>query len=83
MGPITIYEAPPWRPQGVSAELFVGATKAMATLPPHEREALLLWNAGMDYREISDRTNQSAEVVGAVLAQARDRLMMADDLLEM
>jgi DNA-directed RNA polymerase specialized sigma24 family protein len=67
---------------GNSMRATVSAVRAMDTLPAAEREALMLWNTGMDYREIAERTCQSAEAVGVHLTHARNRLVMAYDLLE-
>ena len=72
-----------WQPVVTNAEMFDEVKHAMDALTPRERESLLLWNAGMNYREIADRTSQSSDVVGVVLARARNRLMMACDLLGM
>jgi DNA-directed RNA polymerase specialized sigma24 family protein len=58
------------------------ACRAMDALPAVEREALILWNGGLDYREIAERTCQSSEAVGHHLARARNRLVMAYDLLD-
>ena len=49
-------------------------TDEMDALPAAEREALLLWNGGMDYREIAERTRLSLDDVGLHLARARERL---------
>jgi DNA-directed RNA polymerase specialized sigma24 family protein len=57
------------------------AGNGMEALPPGEREALLLWNGGLGYGEIAARTGQSSDAVGILLGQARNRLVMADDLL--
>jgi len=67
---------------GNTVRATISAVKAMDTLPPAEREALMLWNGGMDYREIAERTCQSSEAVGVHLTRARNRLVMAYDLLE-
>lgn len=58
------------------------ARHAMEALSPREREILILWDAGMDYHEIGARTSQPVDVVGVVLSRARNRLMMAYDLLD-
>jgi DNA-directed RNA polymerase specialized sigma24 family protein len=42
---------------------------------------MLLWDAGMSYREITDRTGQPMESVGVLLHHARERLARADDAL--
>jgi DNA-directed RNA polymerase specialized sigma24 family protein len=54
----------------------------MDMVPLPEREALMLWNGGMNYQQIAERIRQSSEVVGVLLARARNRLMMAYDLSE-
>ena len=60
----------------------IDAKRAMDTLPPAEREALMLWNSGLGYHEIAERTCQSSEAVGVHLTRARNRLVMAYDLLD-
>jgi DNA-directed RNA polymerase specialized sigma24 family protein len=63
-----------WDQAASGTEQFAPGTRQMDALPPAEREALLLWNGGMDYREIAERTRQSLEDVGVHLAKARGRL---------
>jgi len=58
---------------GYTERMPVG-TAEMDALPAAEREALLLWNGGMDYREIAERTRLSLDDVGLHLARARERL---------
>ncbi len=58
------------------------AKQAMDALPAPEREALELWNAGVGYRGIADRTNRSPDDVGAVLARSRARLVRESDQLD-
>jgi hypothetical protein len=55
------------------------AAPALATLPPQDRAVLLLWDAGMRYAEISDRTRMGIEEVGARLVRARRALLAAHD----
>lgn len=57
------------------------AQNALEALMPQEREVLVLWNAGMSYVEITERTGLPLEVVGVILAQARKRLLMVYDFL--
>lgn len=42
-----------------------------------DREALLLWDAGLSYREIADRMGLAPGAVGTTLARARKRLVEA------
>lgn len=53
------------------------ARRALDRLSERDREALLLWDAGLSYREIADRTGLSAGAVGTTLARARKRLVDA------
>lgn len=55
------------------------AARALATLPPQDRAVLLLWDAGMRYREIADRARMAIEEVAAALARARRALVAAHD----
>ncbi len=50
---------------------------ALDRLGERDREVLLLWDAGLDYGEIADRTGLSAGAVGTTLARARKRLVAA------
>lgn len=64
-----------------SAEAPSAANDALNALTPDEREILLLWDAGMSYRQITERTGRPVEAVGILLSRARERLLMAYDLL--
>ena len=55
------------------------AARALAALPPQDRAVLLLWDAGMRYAEIADRTRMAIEEVGATLVRARRALVAAHD----
>jgi DNA-directed RNA polymerase specialized sigma24 family protein len=77
------YEEPSGGLTVITADVSIEARQAMNALPAPERAVLVLWNAGMSYREIAERTSQSFEIVGVFLTQARKRLLMAHDLLDM
>ena len=61
---------------------YASVKRAMASLPAAEREVLVLWNSGMDYGEIAERTEHSADTVGMLLSQARKRLVASYDVLK-
>jgi len=50
---------------------------ALDQLTPRDREALLLWDAGMSYDEIATQTGLAHGAVGTTLARARRRLVEA------
>jgi RNA polymerase sigma-70 factor, ECF subfamily len=50
---------------------------ALEQLTPRDREALLLWDAGMSYDEIATHTGLARGAVGTTLARARRRLIEA------
>jgi len=56
--------------------------KALDQLGERDREALLLWDAGLDYQDIAAATGLAAGAVGTTLARARRRLVEAHDALE-
>jgi RNA polymerase sigma factor (sigma-70 family) len=58
-------------------ERAASARAALEQLSDRDREALLLWDAGLSYREIAERTGLSAGAVGTTLARARKRLVEA------
>lgn len=53
------------------------ARSALDRLGERDREVLLLWDAGMSYREIAGRTGLSTGAIGTTLARARKRLVEA------
>ncbi len=55
---------------------------ALDRLSDRDREALLLWDAGMSYADIAERTGLAAGAVGTTLARARRRLAEAYQALE-
>jgi RNA polymerase sigma-70 factor (ECF subfamily) len=52
---------------------------ALDQLTPRDREALLLWDAGMSYDEIATQTGLARGAIGTTLARARGRLVEAYD----
>jgi RNA polymerase sigma-70 factor, ECF subfamily len=50
---------------------------ALDQLTPRDREALLLWDAGMSYDEIATQTGLARGAIGTTLARARRRLVEA------
>src|SRR6266545_3897421 len=52
---------------------------ALDLLTPRDREALLLWDAGMSYDEIATQTGLARGAIGTTLARARRRLVEAYD----
>ena len=52
---------------------------ALEQLTPHDRKALLLWDAGMSYDEIAAQTGLARGAIGTTLARARRRLVEAYD----
>jgi RNA polymerase sigma factor (sigma-70 family) len=55
---------------------------ALNTLNERDRELLLLWDAGLSYREIAEVTELSPGAVGTTLARARRRLVDAHGGME-
>jgi RNA polymerase sigma factor (sigma-70 family) len=55
---------------------------ALEALSDRDREVLLLWDAGLSYREIADVTELSAGAIGTTLARARRRLVEAHSKME-
>ena len=51
--------------------------RALDALGERDREALLLWDAGLDYGEIAAALEISTGSVGTTLARARERLVKA------
>ena len=52
---------------------------ALDQLTPRDREALLLWDAGMSYDEIATQTGLARGAIGTTLSRARRRLVEAYD----
>ena len=56
--------------------------RALDTLSDRDREVLLLWDAGLSYREISEVMELATGAVGTTLARARQRLVEAHSEME-
>lgn len=62
----------------IDAEARRGRVRtALDQLTPRDREALLLWDAGMSYDEIAGQTGLARGAIGTTLARARRRLVEA------
>ena len=53
------------------------ARAALDRLSERDREALLLWDAGLSYRQIAEQTGLSVGAIGTTLSRARKRLVDA------
>jgi RNA polymerase sigma-70 factor (ECF subfamily) len=56
--------------------------KALDSLSERDREALLLWDAGLSYPEIAAQTGLAVTAVGTTLSRARKKLVDAYQALE-
>jgi RNA polymerase sigma-70 factor (ECF subfamily) len=56
--------------------------KALSRLGERDRDALLLWDAGLSYGEIAAETGLAQGAIGTTLARARRRLAEAYEALE-
>jgi RNA polymerase sigma-70 factor (ECF subfamily) len=52
---------------------------ALETLSPRDQEVLLLWDSGLSYPEIAERTGLALGAIGTTLARARRRLVQAHE----
>ena len=66
----------------LSEEKWVQVRAALELLNPRDREVLLLWDAGLSYREIAEVTDLAAGAIGTTLARARRRLVEAHGEME-
>lgn len=64
------------------AERRAAVRRALDALGERDREALLLWDAGLDYEEIARHVGIAVGSVGTTLARARRRLVEAHAALE-
>ncbi len=65
-----------------SQERWAQVRRALDALSHRDREVLLLWDAGLNYREIADVMELSTGAVGTTLARARRRLVEAHGQME-
>jgi RNA polymerase sigma-70 factor, ECF subfamily len=79
-------EAAPRPPDPLAAlerkERAARARAALESLTERDREALLLWDAGLSYTRIAERTGLAAGAIGTTLARARQRLVNAYEELD-
>lgn len=61
------------------SEKMTTVHQALADLTPRDQEVLLLWDGGLSYPEIAERTGLAVGAVGTTLARARKRLVEAYD----
>ena len=61
----------------LSSEERTSVQEALDLLSERDREALLLWDAGLNYDEIAEQTGLSKGAVGTTLSRARKRLVAA------
>lgn len=58
------------------------ARAALDSLSERDREALLLWDAGLSYKQIAGRTGLAVGAIGTTLVRARKRLVDAYEALD-
>ncbi len=63
-------------------EKMAAAREALEQLTDRDREVLLLWDAGLSYIEIAERTGLAIGAIGTTLARARRRLVVAYGAVE-
>lgn len=61
----------------VGVEERSNVQSALQALSERDREALLLWDAGLSYDEIAEQTGLAKGAVGTTLSRARKRLVAA------
>ena len=63
-------------------ERWVQLRRALDKLNERDQEVLLLWDAGLSYREIAEITDLAPGAIGTTLARARQRLVEAHGEME-
>ncbi|MFH1763978.1 MAG: sigma-70 family RNA polymerase sigma factor [Gemmatimonadota bacterium] len=66
----------------LAEEEWAQVRAALEALNPRDREVLLLWDAGLSYREIAEVTDLASGAIGTTLARARRRLVEAHGEME-
>ncbi len=66
----------------LAEEEWAQVRAALEALNDRDREVLLLWDAGLSYREIAEVTDLLAGAIGTTLARARRRLVEAHGEME-
>jgi RNA polymerase sigma-70 factor (ECF subfamily) len=75
-------EAPSAEDRIVADEESNRVREALQELSDRDREILLLWDAGLSYREIAEVTDLQAGAIGTTLARARRRLVEVHGQME-
>ncbi len=75
-------KAPEADKEVLAQERWTGVRKALDALGEKDREILLLWDAGLSYREIAEVTGLAAGAIGTTLARARRRLVEVHGMVE-
>jgi len=66
----------------LAKEEWAQVRAALDGLNERDREVLLLWDAGLSYREIAEVTDLAIGAIGTTLARARQRLVEAHQEME-
>jgi RNA polymerase sigma-70 factor (ECF subfamily) len=66
----------------LAEEEWAQVRAALEALNDRDREVLLLWDAGLSYREIAEVTDLLVGAIGTTLARARRRLVEAHGEME-
>ena len=56
--------------------------RALDSLSERDREVLLLWDAGLNYTDISEQTGLAKTAIGTTIARAKKKLVEAHEALE-
>jgi len=66
----------------LAKEEWAQVRRALEALNERDREVLLLWDAGLSYREIADVTELAQGAIGTTLARARQKLVETHQEME-
>lgn len=75
-------EVPTPEDELASQERWAQVRRALDAVSDRDREVLLLWDAGLSYREISEVMELAPGAIGTTLARARRRLVEAHGQME-
>ena len=68
--------------EAIRTEAVERLRQALETLSERDREVLLLWDAGLNYVEISAQTGLAKTAIGTTIARAKKKLVEAHAALE-